>query len=323
MDIMKAFRRGFSLVSENMKMIPIIYIVNLGVATLLAIPMFATLNKSLGYHGVRERMLQNFDYDWWSTFNLGANSIEKTIRPSLSSGFGTLFDNLQLLLTGKFNSFGIWILVFGVVYLILAAFLNGGVIGIYADEKRSFSVSRFFSNSGYYFHHFFALLFAVVILFFLVYKFLSPAIFGIIDGLSKNWMSDRNVWFVNLIGYIFLLLVIVFFNMIFDYAKIILVVEKKKSSWLCIWLALKFAARHLIKTSGLYFLLSAVGLGLVLVFGLLQTLIQPTQIVLLIVVIAFQQIFIFLKIGLRLDFYGAQMALYQQDQSSVRKLRKV
>jgi len=323
MNIMKAFRRGYSLVNENIKMVPIIYIVNLAVATILAIPMFATLNNSFGARAVREKMIQNFDYDWWSTFRLGANSFEKTIRPSLSSGFGTLFDNLQLLLNGKFNSFGIWILVFGVVYLLLAAFMNGGVIGIYADEKRSFTVSRFFSNSGFYFHHFFALTFAVAILFFIVYKFISPALFGIINGLSRNWMSDRAVWFVHLAGYIILLFIIAFFNMIFDYAKIIIVLEKKKSSWLCIWLGFKFAVKHFAKTIGLYFLLAAVGLGLVLVFGLAQTFVQPTQIVLLVVVIAIQQIFIFLKIGLRLDFYGAQMALYQQDQSTVRKLRKV
>ena len=117
-------------------MVPIIYIVNLAVATILAIPMFVTLNNSIGARAVREKMMQSFDYDWWTTFRLGANSFEKTIRPSLSSGFGSLFDNLQLLLTGKFNSFGIWILVFGVTYLLLAAFMNGGVIGIYADEKR-------------------------------------------------------------------------------------------------------------------------------------------------------------------------------------------
>lgn len=323
MNIMKAFRRGYSLVNENIKMVPIIYIVNLAVATILAIPMFVTLNNSIGARAVREKMMQSFDYDWWTTFRLGANSFEKTIRPSLSSGFGSLFDNLQLLLTGKFNSFGIWILVFGVTYLLLAAFMNGGVIGIYADEKRSFSVSRFFSNSGFYFHHFFALLFAVAILFFIVYKFISPAIFGIINAFSQNWMSDRAVWFVNLGGYLVLLFIVAFINMIFDYAKIILVVEKKKSSWLCIWLAMKFAVKHFTKTIGLYFLLAAVGLGLVLVFGLLQIWIQPTQIVLLVIVITIQQIFIFLKIGLRLDFYGAQMALYRQDQSTVRKLRKV
>jgi len=323
MKITTALKKGISLVTQNVKMIGIIYIVNISLALILSIPMFVSLNGSVGKTAFRDQLSQNFSYDWWTEFDFHAHGLEKTIRPSLSGGFGPLFDNLELLLTGMFTSFGIWIFVFAITYLILAAFLNGGVIGLFADEKRSFTVSRFFSYSGYYFHHLFALALTSVLAFFLIYKFLSPALFSLVDGITSGWMVERSVWFVNLLAYIILLFIVMVVNMILDYAKIIVIVEKKNSSWLCIWLGLKFLARRFFRAFGLYAMLAAIALGLVIVFGAILSIINPSQIFLLIIAFTFQQIFIFVKIWSRLNFYGAQLLFYNHEHSTVRKLKKV
>ncbi len=323
MHIIKSFKTGLALVFEHIKIIPIIYAVNFSLAALLAVPMYISLHEALGSSGVRDELWQGFDHEWWTEFNFQAEGLEKTFRPSLSGGFGAIFDNLELLLTGKFTSFGAWIFVFGIAYLFLSAFMNGGIIGLFAEEKRKFSTSRFFSNAGLYFHHFFALALTAMLVLLLVYKVFSPAIFGIIDGLTADWLSDRAAWFINLIGYLLLLLIVIFVNMIFDYAKIILVVEKKESSWLCIWYALKFAVRHLANAGGLYLLLSLVGVGLTLLFALLDSLINPSQVLILILAVVIQQTFIMAKIWLRLNFYGAQLSYYNQGQSEVRRLRKI
>ena len=325
MNVMNAFRRGLNLVAEHIKIVPIIYAINLTVAAVLAVPMFATLDGALSHRAANETMMQGFDHTWWSEFSFHADSFEKTFRPSLSSGFGPLFDNLELLLTGRFTNFGIWIFVLGLAYLMLVAFTNGGVIGTFIDEKRTFSVRRFFATSGYFFHHFFALALTAVLVFFLVYKFVSSFIFGIVDAVTASWVSEPAIWFLNLGGYLLLLVLVVFINMIFDYAKIIIVSEEKESSWLCIWLALKFAVPHLFKTSGLYYLLSGLGVLLVVVFGLLLTWIPSGTVFMLILAILVQQTFILAKIALRLSFYGAQLVLYQQhqEQTTVRKKRKL
>ena len=323
MGVTKIFQNGISLVLDKIKIIPIIYALNISLALALTIPMFLNLNHQIGYSGVRDEMAKSFNYDWWTQFSLNADGLDETIRPSLSGGYAALFDNLELFLTGKFFHFGSWIFVFGLCYLFLAAFFNGGTIATFADEKRSFSVGRFFSYSGHYFHHFFALAVTAILAFFLVYKFLSPVIFNIIDALTVSWMSERAVWFMNLLGYVVLLCVVIFINMVFDYSKIIIVVEKKESSWLCIWLAIKFVMRHFLQTSGLYLLLSLVGLVLVLVFGFIINIINPSQMLLIIIVFLLQQIFIWTKIWARLNFYGAQYLFYTTMNAQVRKLKKV
>jgi len=326
MNIIKAIRNGLSIVFENIKMIPVVYIANISLALLLALPVFSLLNKEIGYQGIRDEMTQSFNYEWWSEFNLHAEGLEKTISPSLSGGFAALFDNFELLFTGKFTTFGLIIFMFGLAYIFLNAFFNGGILGLYADEKRTFSVSRFFSLSGFYFHHFFALALTAISIFFVFYKLIHPAIFHIIDHISANWMSEKAMWFANLAGYLIIALFILFIKIIFEYAKIILVVENKESSWLCIWLSFKFVVRHIIKTFGLYLVLIFAGLGFLFIFGFILELLQPKTVLLLLLIIIFQQFFIMLKIGLRFTFYGSQLELYRQykpEMIPVKKRRKV
>ena len=148
MNIIKAIRNGLSIVFENIKMIPVVYIANISLALLLTLPVFSTLNNEIGDKGVRDEMVRDFNYEWWSQFDLHSEGLENTIRPALSGGFAALFDNFELLFTGKFTTFGLMIFLFGLTYIFVNAFFNGGVIGLYADEKRTFTVSRFFSQSA-------------------------------------------------------------------------------------------------------------------------------------------------------------------------------
>ena len=100
--------------------------------------MFSSLNKGIAYKGIRDELTQGFNYQWWNEFSLHSEGLEKTIRPALSGGFAALFDNFELLFTGKFLSFGLMIFLFGLTYIVINAFFNGGVIGLYADENGLF-----------------------------------------------------------------------------------------------------------------------------------------------------------------------------------------
>lgn len=310
MNIFKALNNGFTLVITNFKMTLIVYTINICLAVLIAIPVYTSLKADISDRAVREALEQNFDYEWWSSFNYQAEGLEKTVRPALSSGFAPLFDNLELLVTGKFSEFGLVIFIWGLAMVFISAFFNGGVIGLYADEKRTFSVSRFFSLSGFYFHHFFALALTMLLVMLIFYKTLHPLILHAADQLAGG--SSANVWMVNSFAFLLLLIIIFFIKIVFDYAKIILVVENKQSSWLCIWLAVKFVGRHLHKTFGLYLLLSAIGLCLALFFGFLLDILNASSLFVLLTVILIQQVFIFIKIGLRFAFYASQLELYRQ-----------
>ncbi len=317
-----AFRRGLALVLENTKIIGIIFLANIVVALVLAVPMFSLLDTNLKYTTARDRLTESFDYSWWQELDFHNDGLLDTIRPSLSNGFGPLFDNIQLLLTGKFTSFGCFVLALGLAYIFLAAFFNGGAIALFSDEKRQFTVQRFFSLSGFYFHHMAALATTAVILYYLFYTFINPALFSIVDSLTASTLSQHVVWAANLVMYLVILFLVILINMIFDYAKIIVINEKKDSSWLCIWMAIKFIFKNFGRTLGLYLMLAFFAGMLVVIGGAVISAIPSNTFFLLLLTLAVQLIFIALKIGVRLSFYASQNAMYTGRMAETRQVKK-
>ena len=322
MKIFQAFRQGVSLVSRDRKIIGVIYLFNLCVAAIFATPLFVLFHKQVGSLVVRDELASTFNYAWWSSFEFSAKGLEHTIRPALSGGFGPLFDNLELLLTGKVLTFGGTIFALGLGYVFLAAFFNGGAIALFADERKNFTMGRFFSNAGALFHHMAALAATSLAIFFLFYKFLNPAIFALVDSFVNDTLSQPLAWFVNLVGYLVIFDLVFLISLIFDYAKVIVIVEKKESSWLCIWLAIRFIFKNLFKTFGLNLVLLVIGAMLVVVSGALLSLINPSQVVLLLVVFALQQLVVLAHIALRLAFYASETVLYQQQSTATAPVKK-
>ena len=322
MKVFQAFRQGVSLDTRDRKIIGVIYLFNLCVAAIFAAPLFILFHKQVGSLTLRDELVAKFNYAWWSSFEFSAKGLEHTIRPALSGGFGPLFDNLELLLTGKFMTYGWAIFALGLGYVFIAAFFNGGAIALFADERKKFTMGRFFSNAGAFFHHMAALAFTALVLFFILHKFLNPAIFALVDMFVGDTLSQPLAWFVNLIGYLVVFDLVFLISLILDYAKVIVIVEKKESSWLCIWLAVKFIFRNFIKTIGLNLLLLTGGAVLVVAGGSLLSLIQPSQLPLLLVVFVLQQLVVIAHIALRLAFYASETVLYQQQSTIMAPVKK-
>ena len=316
MKVFDAYRQGAALVVRDRKIVGIIYVMNLCVASLFAIPLFILFNKQVGTQVARDELAQSMSYSWWSSFEFSAKGLEETIRPALSGGFGPLFDNLELLLTGQFASFGWMIFTIGLAYIFLAAFFNGGAIAFFADERKVFTMGRFFSNAGLFFNHMAALAATSVLVFFLIHKLLNPAVFALVDGIVGDTLSQPKAWFINLIGYLIIFDLVFLITMILDYAKVIVISEKKESSWLCIWLAIKFIFANFLKTVGLNLLLVLSMALLVFVGGGILSIFSPSNVLLLIAAFIIQQLVLVAHIALRLTFYASETIIYQQQSAT-------
>lgn len=322
MKIISALKSGFSKVIKSIKILPIIYIVNICMAMLLAIPMFSSLKNETEMQGVRDSLSTGFDYEWWDEFNFSAKGIEETLQPTLVGGFGPILENLELLLTGEFTRLGLLIFLAALLYISISSFFAGGALAIYEDEKRKYSIGRFFSHSAVYFNRFFSLTLTSIILFVIIYKILHPALFNLVDYITANFMSERSAYFVNFLGYMVILIVILFINLLLDYAKIVVVVEKRESAWEAVWWALKFIFKHFGKVSGLYLLVGIIGLSVAALFALILSTFTPSTVIILIIAILIQQVYILAKMGIRLCFYACQLDMYTQGKVLVRRLPK-
>ncbi len=321
MKILDAVKNGLGVVFAEGKIIVLIYAVNFFLTLVIAIPLYVTLHDSISDSFVRENMMSDFDNNWWDEFNNEAEDVAKSFRPSII-GIGIFFENIDLLFHGGFGRFGLILFLMGALYLTVNTFLAGGAIGLYADEKRSFTQGRFFSLCGQFFNRFFSLVFMSVILYFVVYKLLGAAVLSLTGKISGGMVAERSAFFVDLVGYILVFFLLWFVNMLFDYGKIAVVVENRESSAEALWIGVKFVFANLARTLGVYYFIGSAGAAILVILLLLSTALSQTSLITVLIAFTIYQLYIFVKIIVRLTFYSSQLALYRQGQATTRRMPK-
>lgn len=318
--MISTIRSGLAAAARLRKAVGVIYLCNLTIAAALTLPLFALFHQKIGSLPARAEMSSGFSYSWWSAFNFRAEGLAATIRPSLSGGFGPIFDNLELLLTGNWTTFGLSLFIIAVLYVLLAAFFNGGAVALLVEEK-PFSMQRFFSQAGHFFHHTAALAVTLMLVFWGIYKGLAPLIFSLVDKITAGSLSQPFIWAINLIGYLVLIKVIFTVTLIFDYARVLLISEKKESSWLSIGHAALFVFRNW-RAFLLNALLVAFAVLLTLTAAALFSAVGSTSVVTMIIVTLLQQVFMLLLIGMRLTFYACEVVFYRSQLQAEQPIRK-
>jgi hypothetical protein len=108
------------------------------------------------------------------------------------------------------------------------------------------------------------------------------------------------------------LLVLSIVTLCFDYAKIRVVVEDRISALIALIAGTRFAINNFRKTFGLYLLLTLFGLGLLVLYAVVEQQIvqQSFSGVLLAMVVG--QLFMLARFWLKASFYASQTALYRQ-----------
>jgi ABC-type multidrug transport system fused ATPase/permease subunit len=265
-------------------MILIFYLANLIVSLAIMIPIAGLIDSFVGKSLVRERLSSGMDWDFLFEF-IDANMREL-------AGLNEIF------------------LIMPAVFAILILFLSGGALEIFAGSEK-YRSSVFWGGCGRYFGRFIRLaLMSIPVL---------AALFSIrmIADLAERVLfgSDpyENVayWFglVKIsLGFIGLLL----FGLVFDYARIYMVVNDERRSRLALWRGLKFAARNILKTFALAFILFLSGVAVTFIYYYLSNIFSSTHLAVIISLIILQQIYIIWRVILRLAYYSSQIDLYRR-----------
>jgi len=298
----------------------VFYLSNVIFAAAVALPLFLTLNGQIAYLTMRSEIAQHPSYAWWSGFRFHDGCLAETMRPSLNSGFGPMLDNVELLFRGNFNSFGLTILFAGLAYIFLMAFLNGGALSQFIED-RGFSMQRFLGHSGHYLRHMSAFLTLQGLVLWGIYRGISPLLFSMIDSVTVASVSAPLVWFVNLAGYILVIKLVFIVVTLFDYARIILIAEKKTSSLTALGLSVKFVFSRL-QPMGLNALLAGIAILMSTIAGTIFSIIHPSGLFMVILSFLLQQVYLFLLISMRVACYSTEVLLYQQQMAENQQVKK-
>jgi hypothetical protein len=310
MTILTAIRDGLRRVGASPKLVVFLWLINFAVAIPLTMVMSDQIEASIGASLVHEKLRAGFDVDWYEEFAHAANDLGKTFSPAVI-GIGPFLGNLQAWLEGSLFANYAGIAGLGLGYMVLWAFVLGGVLDRYARGQESLTAERFFSASGRYFLRFLLLMVFSWVFYFIVLALISPSLFSAIAGANRDTTVERTVFFLTAGAYAIVAWLLAVVNMAFDYAKIFTVLRDQRNMLVAAAQGFRFIFAHPLKTFGLYLVLGMAALAVLGLYALIAPGANQASAVGVIAVFVTGQVFLAIKLAIRLTFFGGQMALYE------------
>jgi len=323
MSFIRAIREGLRRALKAPRVVLMLWLVNLVVALPMTAAIAGSIQSSVGESLVQGHLVDGFDTGWLGEYEAAAKGLEKTFRPSIV-GAGAFFDNLEAWWSGRLFSGFPGLVGLGVLYALLWAFLLGGVLQwMVRPEGFEGGVvsSTFFANSGSFFLRFVRLAVISGALYFLIYRF-ARWLFHRLDMATRDVTVERTVLLWVLLAAAVVVLLLVLVRIVFDFAKVMTVVENRHGMLLAAWAALRFVAAHPLRTLGLYGGFASLWLVLLALYAAVAP--GPGQASWITVILAFLvgQLMLILHLGLRVALLGGETALYRSVREGARQAAK-
>jgi len=281
--IFKSLKSGLSLTWQNKRMVLVYYLANLIFSIIIVAPIYFLLNFTAGNTLLMEKMASRIDMDFF--FEL------LTKQPTTFSSLNSLFIIVPLL------------------YWLFGLFLSGGAYTIFISDLK-YSPSTFWAGCAKYFGKLFRLFLWSIPVFIVLYciQFIELGIERLIYGKDPYqniiWWG---AWIRLGIGYIGILI----YYLIIDYARIDAIIYNEKKMRSSLWSGIKFSLQNFFKTFGLSLIIFLIGIAVLIIYNPIADALQAPNALIIILLLIFQQIYIFIRMFLKLTLYSSQVKLYR------------
>lgn len=307
MGVAAAFRDGIRRVNGAPALLAGMCVVTLLLALPLSLALRGMLEAHLGRSLAAQHVASGADYQWWQEFLHQATGLGSTFTPSIV-GFGAVLDNLDALLDNE--PMAATIAGATAAWLLIWSFLSGGVIDRLARDRKT-RAHGFFAAAGVHFWRFLRLglfaFFAYVFLFQSLHVWLFEDLY---ERLTRDLTSERTAMAIRLACYLAFGAALTFINVLFDYARIRIVVEDRRSAIGAVVAGVRFVRRHAGSVAALYLLNGLAFATLLLLYAMLSPG-APASRLLMWGVLLLGQAYIVARHYLKLVFYASQTALFQ------------
>ena len=307
MTTTSAFREGFRRVNRAPSVVMGMFLVTLMVALPLSLALRGMIEAQLGTSLVADSVASGVNYDWWQEFSAQAAGLGKTFGPSLI-GFGAVLQNLS----GLLDNIPLASTIAGatVAWLVIWSFLSGGVLDRFARDRPT-RTAGFFAACGTHFWRFFRL----GVIGWFVYAFLFGELHVWIFDELYPWLVrdltvEREAFALRLGGYLVFGAVLLACVMVFDFARVRIVVEDRRSALGALLASVRFIRRNFGRVLLLYVLNGAAFL-LVLALYAVASPGAPRSGLHMMAVLFLGELYILARHYLKLGFYAAETALFQ------------
>ncbi len=281
MTAWQVFLKAQGIIWQRRGVVGFLYIFNVLMALLLTVPVSGRLDV-LARSELSDHLLESLSLDYLLDFWLEYRD--------------------------SFHTLWITALAMGVFYLLMNLFFAGGILATLEKENR-FILQNFALACGRYAGRFFRLfLLSLIVLaaLFLAYQwFVTGALGSLIQDLQPGYRAQ-----IRMAAWLFFIPLLGVWNMIFDYAKIVIQVQEMKSSFKAFLSSLGFIGRYPLQTLGLYFLNYMILLLLFLIYIAVSNVTSVSTLAAVYGMLGMQQLFILLRMWIRVSFFASQQHFY-------------
>ena len=305
--MISAWRHAWHRVWAAPALVAGVFALTFVLAAPFAMVMRGALEADLGASVVAGDVADGVNYDWWQEFTGRAAGLATTFTPSII-GFATVLDNVSGLLDGRVPVAPLAAAV--VVYLAGWTFLAGGIIDRYARQRPT-RAHGFFAACGVYFFRFLRLAAVAGVVYWWLFTYVRTWLLtDRLDVLTRDLSVEREAFLWRAAFYVVFASLLAAATLVFDYTKVRLVVEDRRSVLSALAAALRFIRRNAGAAVGLYLLNVLVFLALVAAWALLAPGAGGGGLSMW-VAFAAGQLYILARLVLKLHFLASETALFQ------------
>jgi len=302
-----AFREGLHRVNGAPALLAGTFAITLMVSLPLTYALEGMIAAHLGSSLAADAVASATNPEWWREFQAQATGLGTTFVPTVS-GFGAVLSNLS----GFLGLAQPATTIVGVTaaWIVLWSFLTGGIVDRLARAKRTRS-QGFFGACGQHFWRLLRLAVAAAIVYAILFRYVHGWIFDdAYEALTRDVTLERTAVAIRLTGYAIFGVLLLVCNVIFDYARIRLIVEDRRSAIGAVLAGGRFVGRHLVQVLGLYTLNALAFLVLVILYaGVVPG--APRSGVGMWLTLGLGELYILGRHYLKLLFYASQTAFFQ------------
>jgi len=286
MGFLSCFQKGSTIVSKRVKILIYLWVINVSFSLMVIAPIHALIKNDVSHSLMGDRLLEGLDFLW-----LG-DVIYK-------------FQNLVPMLA-------VWLAIPTLLHMLFYTFLNGGIIGSLKESQRKVTLKNFLTDCDAYAWKFFKLFLLSIPVYFIVIGLIYRLI-GQITGLfTKNASTEWPLLVFSNVKTILFLLLFSVVNMFFDYAKIHLLFTRGRSVLKEAWITLQFLFSRFFRAWILYLFIALLGLLLFFIYMEIAYLLPKNHTLPILIVFIWQQMYIFSRLWIKLNFFASQMEFYRQ-----------
>jgi len=298
---------GFRRVRRAPALLAGVFLITLLAALPLALSMRGMIEAHLGRSLRSDAVADGADNDWWQEFTVQTSGLGTTFTPSVI-GFATTLDSVSSVLDARPQQ----VQVAGAlaIYLGVWVFLSGGILDRYARQRPTHA-HGFFSAAGVFFWRFLRLGVIAAIVYWFLFTYVHKWLFDdLYTWLTRDLAVERIAFLWRVALYLLFGSMLIKSTLIFDYARIRMVVEDRRSAIGSLVAALGFIIRRRGRVFGLYALNALIFAVLIGVWALVAPGAGGAGLSMW-VGFALSQVYVMARLLLKLQFMASQTALFQ------------